>query len=107
MKKTKQFLSFILAVLMIFTAVPMQGFAFRLKPLEITGVEFETDTPISMRNVENQNVLKQILIHLFRAQRKSERLRSNPTIDLVFLSVCTHFSLLFKLKLGCTSEKCK
>lgn len=56
MKKTKQFLSLILAALMIFTAVPIQGFAFRLKPLEITGVEFETDTPISMRNVENQNV---------------------------------------------------
>lgn len=53
MKKTKQFLSFILAVLMIFTAVPMQSItAVDEKSIEISAVEFADDMPISMKYVE-------------------------------------------------------
>lgn len=53
MRNIKQFLSLILAVLMIFTAVPMQSItAVDEKSIEISAVEFADDMPISMKYVE-------------------------------------------------------
>ncbi len=34
-------------------------------------------------------------------------IRANEPLKREFRGICTNFSLLFKLKLGCTSEKCK
>ncbi len=53
MKKIKQTLSLILAVLMLITAVPMQSItAVDEKSIEVSAVEFVDDMPISMKYVE-------------------------------------------------------
>ena len=53
MKKIKQTLSLILAVLMLITAVPMQSItAVGEKSIEVSAVEFVDDMPISMKYVE-------------------------------------------------------
>ena len=53
MKRFKQILSLIFAVIMLLTAVPMQSItAVDEKSIEISAVEFADDMPISMKYVE-------------------------------------------------------